>query len=80
MLGQLAKVPLAQCPFYIHAVVKASMSAPDKYIQNGKVKMITAAGIATMTDSNKDRVIAAHRIQMDARSLVVTWGLPWDVH
>ena len=66
----LAAVPMASAPLYIHALLKASISAPEKFMVGNKAKVFTSMDIAAVSGRIKKNVIKANDAMVEARLLL----------
>ena len=67
---QLASVPMASAPEYVIALVKASLSAPEKYIVNQKARLFTTQDLVRLTKDKRLEVQKAHAVMRQARVLL----------
>ena len=67
---QLASVPMASAPEYVIALVKASLSAPEKYIVNQKARLFTTQDLVRLTKDKRLEVQKAHKVMRQARVLL----------
>ena len=73
--GQLADVPLSRAPLYIAALVKASFSAPERFVQGSKARVFSPADLAAISSKLEDNVKKAHTIMQEARTYLSKVGV-----
>ena len=72
--GMLAKIGSARHGEYVNAMVKASLSAPDRFVQDGVARLFTSTDINSVTGKNKDQVEIAVTMMRRARELADEFG------
>ena len=73
--GELAEVPCSQAPRYIIAVLKAAMTAPDRWVIGGKSRLMTAQDLASIASKSKEQVTKAAQIIETASALLDKAGI-----
>ncbi len=76
VFGDLGKLKLSRAPLYVHALAKATLCAPDKYVgKNNLAKVFDSRDFTAMTNKKKDDVLRANRIMLQALDFQEKCGL-----
>lgn len=75
-MKDLANLELVEAPCFAIGMVKAMMSAADKWLFAGKLKLFVTSDLNSLKNQRYDMVLKAHALQLEFRDL----GLQLGVH